>query len=436
MNKLLLTATVAVAAGLGLLFGGVFRESSPAAARPPLANAAEAFQASYTTTPNTSALVAQLQSALEAKPKDQRSYVLLGLAYQQRARETGDPTYYTKSHDALQRAAKLDPHDSLALSGLGSLALSRHRFSDALALGRRALRAAPQTARHYGVVGDALVELGRYREGFAAFDKMARLKPSLSAYARISYARELLGRRHAAIAAMQLAVDAAAGAPEAIAWTHVQLGKLFWNHGELARAAAEYRGALAYFPGYAYALDALAQVEAARGHLTRAIALERRAVTAVPQPQYVALLGDLYAEVGKRKLARDQYALVGAIERLLNANGVKTDLEIALFNADHGIKLRETLRRARQAHADRPSIDGDDVLAWTLYRSGRCGEALRSSKRALRLGTQDAFKFFHRGMIERCLGHQTDARTWFVRAYELNPHFSVRWAPTLERALR
>ena len=55
------------------------------------------------------------------------------------------------------------------------------------------------------------------------------------------------------------------------------------------------------------------------------------------------------------------------------------------------------------------------------------------STRSLRLGTQDALKFFHRGMIERCLGHGAEAKSWFRRALALNPHFSVLWAPVARR---
>ncbi|MDX6400913.1 MAG: hypothetical protein QOF27_1519, partial [Gaiellaceae bacterium] len=84
-------------------------------------------------------------------------------------------------------------------------------------------------------------------------------------------------------------------------------------------------------------------------------------------------------------------------------------------------------------YADRPSIDGEDALAWALARNGRCGEALSHSKRALRLGTLDAAKFFHRGMIERCLAHHAIATHWFRRAVALNPHFSVLWAPVARR---
>ena len=86
-----------------------------------------------------------------------------------------------------------------------------------------------------------------------------------------------------------------------------------------------------------------------------------------------------------------------------------------------------------RAERERPSIDGDDVLAWTLYRSGRCAEAQPWSRRALRLGTQDALKFFHRAAIEHCLGRSAEARSWARRALALNPHFSLLWAPTARR---
>jgi Flp pilus assembly protein TadD len=146
----------------------------------------------------------------------------------------------------------------------------------------------------------------------------------------------------------------------------------------------------------------------------------------------VADLGDLLRS-GDRRGAERQYALVAAIARLQGASGVKANLETALFDVDHGVRLTRALARARLAQAERPSIEGDDVLAWALARNGRCGEALRFSKLALRLGTLDAPKFFHRGMIERCLGHHAAARRWFGRALALNPHFSVIWASTAKR---
>ena len=434
MRNRILILVALIAAAFGALFGGAFRDSgTPASAALAGAQAAEDFKAGFSLNASTASLAAELQSRLQANPRDEHSYVLLGLAYQQRARETGDSAYYPKSEGVLRRALALDSKDYLAVSGLGSLALSRHRFRDALTFGEQARKLNPYSARAYGVIGDAYVELGRYREAFAAFDRMNKLRPSLSSYARVSYGRELIGHTAAAIRAMKLAVDAATGAAEPIAWTHVQLGKLYWNHGRLALAEREYRLALQVFPGYAYGLDALAEVAAAKGDYRQAIALERSAVEAIPLPQYVGALGDLYRATGRPALAQRQYALIGAIEQLLQANGVKTDLEIALFQIDHGIGLRHALARARLGRAERPSVDGDDVLGWALVRNGRCAEGLQWSKRSLRLGTQDAVKFFHRGMAERCAGHAAPARAWFRRALALNPHFSLLWSPVARR---
>jgi len=432
-QRLILVAATAGLTAVALTLGDGLRGSSASLTAAAQATQASGSEASPADTP---ALVARLQATLRLNPNDVRSLDSLGLAYQQRARETGDPTYYTKSDEALHRALALAPRDLIATSGLGSLALSRHRFREALVLGRRAHAVSPTTTRNYGVIGDALVELGRYHAAFKTFDTMASIQPSLSSYARISHARQLLGDVPGAIAAMKLAVDAADGQGEAAAWTHVQLGLIYLSVGRFAAAATEDRQALWIFPDYAYALDALARAEAGLGHYRTAIGFEQQAVNRIPLPQYVSTLGDLFGATGNRQLADRQYELIGVIQRLLVANGVKTDLETALFNVDHGISLHASLALARLAQRERPSIDGDDVLAWALERTGHCGEALRYSKRALRLGTLDALKFFHRGMIEGCLGHRTAQHAWYGRALRLNPHFSILWAPVARRELR
>jgi tetratricopeptide (TPR) repeat protein len=433
-RRLLIAGTVAALAAAVLLLGGALRGESaqPAHAAVPETFAAERLESGFAPG-NTESLVARLERSVQESPNDARTLGLLGLAYQQRSRETGDPSFYGLSERALRRALAVRPNDLAATGGLASLALARHRFRDALALARRAQRLSPATATTYGAIGDALVELGRYEDAFAAFDRMSSLKPALSSYSRVSYAQELLGHHDDAVATMRLALDAAGPTGEPAAWTLVQLGMLHWSAGRLHAAARHYRSALKVFPGYVYAYDALAQVEAARGRLGLAIELEQRAVERIPLPQFVAALGDLYRVAGRPRQAREQYAAIAGIERLLAANGARTDLEIALFNVDHGIDLPRTLDLARAAQRARPSIEGDGVLAWALARNGRCVEALRWSKRALRLGTLHATKFFHRGMIERCLGRPDAAKRWFRRALDTNPHFSLLWAPAAKR---
>ncbi|HEY1316150.1 MAG TPA: tetratricopeptide repeat protein [Gaiella sp.] len=429
-------ATALLALAAGGLYGGVLADLGPAGAvRPVPAVDADTVLSGFGREHGTAATVARLESELKSGGEDPERLSELGLAYQVRWRETGNAAFLPLSERALDEVLASRPKDAIATLALGNLALIRHDFRGALTLGREARRRAPYAARPYGVVGDALVELGRYRAAFATFDRMAALKPSIASYARIAYARELRGDRAGARAAMQLALDASGGVPEPTAWAHVELAKLALGDGRLRAAAGHLRAALAVFPGYVLALEQASRLQAAEGRLSAAVATARRAVASVPLPQFVALLGDLLDREGRTAEAVRQRATVAAIDRLLATNGLRTDLESAVFRADHHIEPAETVRLARRARASRPSIYGDDALGWALARAGRCAEAERWLDRALRLGTKDALLYFHRGYAAGCAGDRTAMRAWYRTALDQSPAFSVRWAPVARRAL-
>jgi tetratricopeptide (TPR) repeat protein len=435
--NIFMTLAAASVASVAVLFGGVLSGSQagrPAAAADPAAAAGQLVDGF--SPGNTASYTAQLEARVAANPRDTEALVLLGVAYQQRARETGDPSFYPRSAAALERAQHLDPRNALAATGLAALAASRHRFEVARRLADQARRLAPSSAAPLGVLGDALIELGRYRRAFAAFNRMAALKPSLASYSRVSYARELLGNPRGAIAAMRRAVEAGAGTVEPLAWTLVQLGNLYFDTGRLLPAKQAYRRALVVFPRYVHAEAALGRVAAARGRYGGAIRLYRGAVEQLPLPQYEGALGDVLRLAGHDAEAKAAYGTVGAIERLFQANGVRTELETALFDLDHDRRLADSLARARVAHQERKSIEAEDVLAWALYKNNRCDEARRHSVRALRLGTRDALKNFHRGMIELCLSHREAARSHLTRALSINPHFSLIYVPVAKETLR
>jgi tetratricopeptide (TPR) repeat protein len=386
-------------------------------------------------TPPQASRIAVLERLVARNPSAGASLIELGLDYQQRARETADPTDYGRAEAALRRGLRFGGDRYLAMTGLAAVAASRHRFGEAVDLARRAIRIDPDAEAAYGILGDGLVELGRYDEGFAAFDHMAARGSDLPALTRVSYARELLGRRQQAIVAMRMAVETASTAENA-AWTLVQLGNLEFDRNRLRAAGAAYRQALAVFPGYSHAEAALARIDAARGRLAAAVRRYRDVVARIPLPQYAIALGDTLRAADRGAEARETYRLVGAIERLFRANGVRTELETALFDLDHGRRLGDALARARKAHAQAPSIHAEDVLAWALLKNGRCEDARAHSVRALRLGTRDALKLFHRGMIERCLGRRRAARPFFARALAVNRHFSLLYASVARKALR
>ena len=264
---------------------------------------------------------------------------------------------------------------------------------------------------------------------------MALKAPGVTSFTRVANARELIGRPAAAAAADQLALEADATIPEQIAWTMTQIGNVNFNMGRLGTATKAYRRALRRFPGYVHAEAGLARVEASEGRYREAVGRLRRAVTVLPIPAYVIWLGDILHLSGHEAAARREYALVDAIEKLFAANGVRTELQTAVFDLDHDRNVANALARARAAYQSAPGIYAEDALAWGLYRSGRCEEAKTHSTRALRLGTRDALLVFHRAMIERCLG-SASAPSWFRRALAVNPHFSFLWSPVARGALR
>jgi len=369
--------------------------------------------------------IGRLQERIKANPNDTSAYAQLGLAFLQRVRETADPSLYTRAEQALNEAIKRDPNQIDALVGLGSLALSRHQFADALQWGERARAVNPYRALVYGIIGDAQTELGRYDDAVATIQKMVDTRPDLSSYSRVSYVRELHGDVPGAIDAMRRAVAAGGGAAENTLWTQVQLGNLYFNSGNLQQAEQTYVQALQIQPDYVYAIAGIAKVRAAQGKLDEAIAINKKAAEALPLPEFVIALGELYDAAGKHVEAQQQYDLVRAMQQLNAAAGMDVDMELALFDADHGSDPAATVERAQAAYGRRPSIYAADALAWALYRAGRLEEARTYSTQALRLGTRDALLHYHAGMIAAGLGDKAEAHKLLTQALAINPSFSL-----------
>ena len=375
-----------------------------------------------------------LQAQVREAPSDPDAYAQLGLAYLQQVRETGDPTFYPRAQGTFEQAVRLDPANFTATSGLGSLALARHDFRGALALGERAARINPDVARNYGVIADAQVELGRYGVAARTLQHYVDVKPELSSYARVSYFRELHGDLPGALGAMRLAVSAGGGTAENVSYVQALVGKLHFDSGDYAGAERAYRTALETDPGFPAATAGLARVEAARGEYDAAIRRLRALVLRLPLPEYVIALGETEEAAGSTVAAGRDYQLVGAETRLLQANGVNTDAELALFQADHGDPA-QAVDLAARAWAAAPSVRSADAFSWALSSAGRDSEALRMSANAMRLGSHDPFFLYHAGMVALRAGDAERAKGFLSQLAAQSPDFNPLYGPRAQRAL-
>jgi tetratricopeptide (TPR) repeat protein len=299
----------------------------------------------------------------------------------------------------------------------------------------------------YAILGDALLEEGEYGQASAAYSKLQEPEGSIAPHEGLTYLEEtrnsnlqfLMGDPQASIRHMQNAVKLAIDTQmpkESLAWTQFALGEEFFQAGDIKNAEAANQDALAAYPGYHRALAGLAKVRAAQGRFEEAIELYRKALAVIPMPAYAAALGDVYTEVHRAAEAKQQYDLVEFIGNLNAISKTVYNRELALFYADHDLKLTVALELAQRELSARHDVYTWDCLAWALYKNGKTSEAADAISKALELGTKDALLFFHAGMIYQRLPDANKAEEWLNRALATNPHFHVLYADVAEKYAR
>ncbi len=211
-------AAVALTFAVAVAVFAATRGDERAAAGPPTTGAAalDARRAA-----STDEQLRTLQSSVRAGAAREAE---LAAAYLQKARETGDPSFYARADGVLERALEQGPDDPAELVEASGLAAGRHDFRGALRLARRASALAPDDSGGAAVLVDALVELGRYRAAERVLQRAVDRKPNLAAYTRVAYLRELHGDLAGAAAVLRLAIAAGGSTRENGATVRVLLG--------------------------------------------------------------------------------------------------------------------------------------------------------------------------------------------------------------------
>jgi tetratricopeptide (TPR) repeat protein len=390
------------------------------------------------------------QDRVKKSPGDYAGYDGLGSAFFQKARETGDITYYDLAEQTLKHALASAPQDFRSADPLVHMALvymGEHRFSDALAYAQKAIGTGAGNLAAFAIEGDAYTDMGDYDEATTAYGVVQSLgrtvlSPLALSYmsdSRMAYLSYLHGDSAGSIQLMKSAIEAAlqTNVPrENMAWLYFELGERYFQAGDLQNADLSYQSGIRADPNHYRCLAGLAKVRAAQGKMEEAIELYQRSIAIIPFPVYVTELGDVYKKAGRTNEARQQYDLVEYIGHLSKLNQVLANRELALFYADQGIKLPVALELARKELEVRHDIYTWDAVAWALYKNGQFLESAEAINKALRLHTYDPLLLFHAGMIYHSLSKDSDAEDFLSRALKTNPQFHIFYAEVARRTLQ
>jgi tetratricopeptide (TPR) repeat protein len=418
MTRLLTVLVVALALSVAGAIGLVRQDS---AGDTPPAGAVSADPAGLNAV-DLASLISALDSRLEAVPGDAPGWATLAVAYVEQARITGDASLYPLAVAAVASSFEAQPDDNAgALAAEAALAGARHEFTDALDFAVQALAIDPYHPGALAIRVDALTELGRYPAQLAALAQADRRQPGLPITTRYSYAYELRGELARALAVLRNAGGVTSPVDEAFVAT--LMADLERRQGRLDRSAAHVREALSALPGYVPALASRARLAVAEGRLQVALKRWQDVAERLPIVDNLTELGEMYLVLGQPEQAEEQLRLAEEFNEDESSNGVNVDLEIAIFEADHG-SPSVAVKAARAEWDRRHGVHVADALGWALHTAGRDREALTYARLATQHGIADGRFWLHLGTIEASLGLTDAARTHLRRGLRTDPGLS------------
>lgn len=359
--------------------------------------------------------VDELKQKVIQQPNDVKPRLQIATIYISEARITGNSDYYQSIFKILDDVLVIEPNNFEAHVYKSNVAMSLHQFAMAKDFAEKARSINPDNAYVYGMLVDANVELGNYEEAIKMSDKMQELKPSLEAYSRVSYLREIHGDYPGAIDAMKMAVQAGAPGLESTEWARVALGDLYLHTGKLEEAKAQYTMALQARPEFPNAEIGLSKVEKANKNYDAAIKHTENAIRLVSEASYVAQLGELYDLKGDNKKGKeinnDVVKLLEDGEENQENVAIKHNSNRELAFAYLNVKdYKKALRFAQDDLKLRPNnIDANELVAWINYLKGDYAAAKSHADKMLLTNTKNANTLYKASLIYAKAGDATKA---------------------------
>ena len=349
-------------------------------------------------------------------PKDIKSALALASLYIQEGRAAGDFNYYNAAAlKYVDDVLAIEPNKFEALVLKAIVQLSQHHFSDALITAEKAKAANPYNAFIYGIMVDGNVELGNYKAAVENSDKMMGMRPDIRSYSRVAYLREIYGDHAGAIDAMKMAVDAGGQGDEPTAWARIQLARLYQTAGDLRTAEMHFTITQNERPGYAYALQGLAQIAITRKEYSKAIQLYQQAISTSPDFAIKEDLAKLYLFLQQKDKG---IALLNTIAKELNS---PSSLDPLSSNHHAGkdlayiyVLLQDYTNAKKQVTMEyntRPdNNDVNEAMAWVIFKEGDSKAALPYIEKAFQTGSKNPVLLCHAAAIYAANGNNEKAK--------------------------
>ena len=339
----------------------------------------------------------------------------------QKASISGDLTALTAVIPPIDYAIRLfsNPGDLYLLKAHAAFKL--HKLADVDAT----LRAVPSvydSDEGRLIRADLDFQHGRYQMAENGYRDVLQRERSWGALARLAHLRGKMGDVTGADCLYEEAEDQlTAKEMRSYAWLEVQRGFLDFARGQHGEARLHYQRADAAYPGYWLVEEHIAELLGAEGGYEEAAAIFERVVSTIERPDLDQAIGELY------ELAGSVEAAVYWKKRALTAylqSAERGEVHFYHHLVDYYMDVVEDGAEAvKWAHRDlrlRKNFATQAALAWSLYRDGQFGDAVRWMDRALASGVVDARLYFWAGEIYRAAGNEVEGRELRQRAITLN----------------
>lgn len=338
---------------------------------------------------------------------------------------TEDIDALTRAANAIEVARQTDSTSIDVEVQLARVRYHQQRYEEAVMILREMTEEDPHNPDIWGLLGDAYLATGKYRDAEQCFARMNEMDGGFHSLVRLAgLAFEQQGYEKAIEYLDRAIRDAESSTPEPgdVADAYARLSEVFYLHGYWETAEDYADKALAELPNLVRALGVKAEIERLDGNLelSKQHYDEIRRLTAHPRyrARSVRVLLDLGEHAAADSLLDDVHR---QYEELFIRFPEQFAYDYASFLLEWNIDIEEAFNIAYRNSRKRRDIYAYELLAWAYYRTNQMDLAWSSISLALRKHAQHPRLFYLAAVIAKAAGMPDKFEKFSKRSRELNP---------------